>query len=29
ACQLGEPALLDAVEMRVVLEKFGSYGQQG
>ena len=28
ACQLGEPALLDAEEMRVVLEKFGSYGQQ-
>ena len=29
ASQLGEPALLDAEEMRVVLEKFGSYGQQG
>ncbi len=28
ACQLGEPALLDATEMAVVLEKFGSYGQQ-
>ena len=29
ACQLGEPVLLDAEEMRVVLEKFSSYGQQG
>jgi L-fuculose-phosphate aldolase len=29
ACQLGEPTLLDAEEMRVVLEKFSSYGQQG
>ncbi len=28
ACQLGEPVLLDAEEMRVVLKKFGSYGQQ-
>ncbi|MBK8523801.1 MAG: class II aldolase/adducin family protein [Betaproteobacteria bacterium] len=28
ACQLGEPVLLDAEEMRVVLEKFGNYGQQ-
>lgn len=27
-CQLGEPVVLDAEEMRVVLEKFGSYGQQ-
>ena len=29
ASQLGEPALLDAEEMRVVLEKFSSYGQWG
>jgi L-fuculose-phosphate aldolase len=28
ACQLGEPVLLDAVEMAVVLEKFAGYGQQ-
>ncbi|MBW7900906.1 MAG: class II aldolase/adducin family protein [Rhodocyclaceae bacterium] len=28
ACQLGEPALLDAEEMRRVLEKFAGYGQQ-
>jgi L-fuculose-phosphate aldolase len=28
ACQLGEPVLLDAAEMAVVLEKFASYGQQ-
>jgi L-fuculose-phosphate aldolase len=28
ACQLGEPVLLDAEEMRVVLEKFSRYGQQ-
>jgi len=29
ACQLGDPALLDAAEMATVLEKFGHYGQQG
>jgi L-fuculose-phosphate aldolase len=29
ACQLGEPVLLEAEEMRVVLEKFAGYGQQG
>ena len=28
ACQLGEPVLLDAAEMRTVLGKFASYGQQ-
>ena len=28
ACQLGDPVLLDAVEMTTVLEKFVSYGQQ-
>lgn len=28
ALQIGEPALLDAAEMRVVLEKFRTYGQQ-
>ena len=28
ACQLGQPVLLDAAEMAVVLEKFSSYGQQ-
>lgn len=28
ACQLGLPILLDAEEMQVVLDKFGSYGQQ-
>ena len=28
ACQLGEPALLDAEEMAVVLEKFAHYGQR-
>ena len=28
ACQLGEPVLLDAAEMAVVLEKFALYGQQ-
>jgi len=28
ACQLGEPVLLDAAEMREVLARFGSYGQQ-
>ncbi len=28
ACQLGEPVLLDDAEMAVVLEKYGSYGQQ-
>ena len=28
ACQLGEPALLDAVEMAEVIEKFKGYGQQ-
>jgi len=28
ASQLGQPVLLDAAEMQVVLEKFGSYGQQ-
>lgn len=28
ACQLGEPVLLDAREMAVVLEKFANYGQQ-
>ncbi len=27
ACQLGEPVLLDAAEMAVVLEKFRHYGQ--
>lgn len=27
ACQLGEPVLLDAAEMAVVLEKFAGYGQ--
>ncbi|MEI7430258.1 MAG: class II aldolase/adducin family protein [Betaproteobacteria bacterium] len=28
ACQLGQPVLLDAKEMNIVLEKFSSYGQQ-
>ncbi len=28
ASQLGEPVLLDAAEMKVVLEKFAGYGQQ-
>ena len=28
ACQIGEPVLLDADEMRVVLEKFAGYGQR-
>ena len=28
ACQLGEPVLLDASEMAVVLKKFNGYGQQ-
>ena len=28
ASQMGEPVLLDAVEMAVVLEKFAGYGQQ-
>ena len=28
ACQIGPPALLDAAEMQVVLEKFAGYGQQ-
>ncbi|WP_291995638.1 class II aldolase/adducin family protein [Candidatus Accumulibacter sp. ACC003] len=28
ACQLGEPVLLDATEMRRVLDKFAGYGQQ-
>ena len=28
ACQLGEPVLLDAAEMQLMLEKFRSYGQQ-
>ncbi|MCP5247817.1 MAG: class II aldolase/adducin family protein [Candidatus Accumulibacter sp.] len=28
SCQLGEPVLLDAAEMRKVLARFGSYGQQ-
>jgi L-fuculose-phosphate aldolase len=27
-CQLGQPALLSPEEMRIVLEKFASYGQQ-
>jgi len=27
-CQIGAPVLLDEVEMAMVLEKFGSYGQQ-
>lgn len=29
ACQLGTPVLLDAAEMAVVRDKFGSYGQPG
>jgi L-fuculose-phosphate aldolase len=29
ACQLGAPVLLSADEMRIVLEKFAGYGQQG
>lgn len=29
ASQLGQPVLLDAAEMQVVLEKFAGYGQQG
>ena len=28
ACQLGEPVILDAAEMAIVLEKFARYGQQ-
>lgn len=28
ACQLGDPVLLDTEEMKTVLDKFGSYGQQ-
>ena len=28
ACQLGQPVLLNATEMAVVLEKFATYGQQ-
>ncbi len=28
ACQLGQPVLLAAQEMQIVLEKFASYGQQ-
>jgi L-fuculose-phosphate aldolase len=28
ACQLGQPVLLDAAEMAVVLDKFAAYGQQ-
>ena len=28
ACQLGDPAILDAAEMAVVIEKFATYGQQ-
>jgi L-fuculose-phosphate aldolase len=28
ACQLGQPVLLDAAEMKRVLEKFAGYGQQ-
>lgn len=28
ACQLGEPVLLDAVDMAAVMEKFSTYGQQ-
>jgi L-fuculose-phosphate aldolase len=28
ACQRGQPVVLDAEEMRTVLDKFGSYGQQ-
>ncbi len=28
ACQLGQPVLLDAGEMAIVLEKFAAYGQQ-
>lgn len=28
ACQMGQPVLLDAAEMAVVLEKFAGYGQQ-
>jgi L-fuculose-phosphate aldolase len=28
ACQLGQPVLLPAEEMRIVLAKFASYGQQ-
>ncbi len=28
ACQLGQPVLLEAHEMKIVLEKFSSYGQQ-
>jgi L-fuculose-phosphate aldolase len=28
ACQLGQPVLLDAAEMALVLEKFACYGQQ-
>ena len=28
ACQLGEPVVLDADEMAIVIEKFATYGQQ-
>lgn len=28
ACQLGQPVLLDAMEMAAVMEKFAGYGQQ-
>jgi L-fuculose-phosphate aldolase len=28
ACQLGQPAILDAQEMAAILEKFDTYGQQ-
>ena len=28
ALQIGEPALLDEAEMRVVIDKFQTYGQQ-
>ena len=28
ACQLGQPVLLDAEEMVIILEKFATYGQQ-
>ena len=28
ACQLGQPAILDAAEMAIIIEKFSTYGQQ-
>jgi L-fuculose-phosphate aldolase len=28
ACQLGQPVLLDAAEMSIVLARFAAYGQQ-